>query len=65
MIFVRGFLAPDTRAPALPFAGHRKGGDGLDHYRDFLANLTQIPGVAHIQSSFTLGAFINRSSPNI
>lgn len=26
----------------------------LDHYRDLLAELTRIPGVAHIQSSFAL-----------
>ncbi|SEJ94966.1 transcriptional regulator, AsnC family [Sphingobium sp. AP50] len=37
----------------------------LDHYRDFLEVLTQIPHVAHIQSSFTLKSFINRAAPVI
>ncbi|WP_308813896.1 Lrp/AsnC ligand binding domain-containing protein [Sphingomonas sp. GV3] len=35
----------------------------LQHYRDLLEQLTQIPGVAHIQSSFALKAFINRPAP--
>lgn len=35
----------------------------LDHYRDLLENLTQIPGVAHIQSSFALKSFVNRVAP--
>ena len=35
----------------------------LDHYRDLLDNLTTIPGVAHIQSSFALKSFINRPAP--
>lgn len=35
----------------------------LDHYRDLLENLTQIPGVAHIQSSFALKSFVNRAAP--
>ena len=35
----------------------------LDHYRDLLEDLTQIPGVAHIQSSFALKAFVNRPAP--
>jgi Lrp/AsnC family leucine-responsive transcriptional regulator len=35
----------------------------LDHYRDLLESLTQIPGVAHIQSSFALKSFVNRSAP--
>lgn len=35
----------------------------LDHYRDLLEDLTQIPGVAHIQSSFALKAFVNRAAP--
>jgi DNA-binding Lrp family transcriptional regulator len=37
----------------------------LDHYRDFLDRLTRLPGVAHIQSSFALNAFVNRPSPLI
>lgn len=37
----------------------------LDHYRDILEDLTQIDGVAHIQSSFALKAFVNRSAPLI
>ncbi len=37
----------------------------LDHYRDFLDELTRVPGVAHIQSSFALKSFVNRSSPLI
>jgi Lrp/AsnC family transcriptional regulator, leucine-responsive regulatory protein len=35
----------------------------LPHYRDLLDVLTNIPGVAHIQSSFALKSFINRASP--
>ncbi|VWX54115.1 Bkd operon transcriptional regulator [Novosphingobium sp. 9U] len=35
----------------------------LDHYRDLLESLTQIAGVAHIQSSFALKSFINRPAP--
>lgn len=35
----------------------------LEHYRDLLEQLTQIRGVAHIQSSFALKAFINRPAP--
>ncbi|MDT9599751.1 Lrp/AsnC family transcriptional regulator [Sphingosinicella rhizophila] len=37
----------------------------LDHYRDLLDLLTKVPGVAHIQSSFALKAFINRPAPLI
>jgi len=37
----------------------------LDHYRDFLDRLTRLPGVAHIQSSFALNAFVNRPAPLI
>lgn len=37
----------------------------LDHYRDLLENLTRLSGVAHIQSSFALNAFVNRASPLI
>jgi len=37
----------------------------LDHYRDLLEVLTQIPNVAHIQSSFALKSFINRPAPRI
>jgi Lrp/AsnC family leucine-responsive transcriptional regulator len=35
----------------------------LDHYRDLLEDLTQVKGVAHLQSSFALNSFINRPSP--
>jgi len=35
----------------------------LDHYRDLLESITQIPGVAHIQSSFALKSFVNRAAP--
>lgn len=34
----------------------------LDHYRDLLESLTQVKGVAHLQSSFALKSFINRPS---
>ncbi|RJF91457.1 Lrp/AsnC family transcriptional regulator [Sphingomonas cavernae] len=37
----------------------------LDHYRAFLDELTRLPGVAHIQSSFALNSFVNRPSPLI
>jgi DNA-binding Lrp family transcriptional regulator len=37
----------------------------LEHYRAQLDKLTQIPRVAHIQSSFVLKAFINRPAPLI
>lgn len=35
----------------------------LDHYRDLLEALTRVQGVAHIQSSFALKAFVNRPAP--
>ncbi|MFM9898021.1 Lrp/AsnC family transcriptional regulator [Sphingorhabdus sp.] len=35
----------------------------LAHYRDLLNNLTIVEGVAHIQSSFALKAFVNKPSP--
>lgn len=35
----------------------------LEHYRELLERLTNIPGVAHIQSSFALKSFINRVAP--
>jgi len=35
----------------------------LDHYRDLLETLTSIEGVAHLQSSFALKAFVNRPAP--
>jgi Lrp/AsnC family leucine-responsive transcriptional regulator len=35
----------------------------LDHYQELLSVLTRTPGVAHIQSSFALKAFIRRNSP--
>lgn len=37
----------------------------LEHYRMLLDTLTNISGVAHIQSSFALKAVINRSAPMI
>jgi len=37
----------------------------LSHYQTLLAELTRIPGVAHIQSSFALKTFVRRSSPVI
>lgn len=37
----------------------------LEHYREFLDILTNIPGVAHIQSSFALKSIINRPAPLI
>lgn len=37
----------------------------LDHYRELLDNLTNITGVAHIQSSFALKTVINRPAPLI
>lgn len=37
----------------------------LDHYRELLEDLTQAEGVAHIQSSFALKAFVNRPAPLI
>jgi Lrp/AsnC family leucine-responsive transcriptional regulator len=35
----------------------------LDHYRELLDDLTKVAGVAHIQSSFALKAFVNRPAP--
>jgi DNA-binding Lrp family transcriptional regulator len=35
----------------------------LDHYRDLLEAMTSIDGVAHLQSSFALKAFVNRPAP--
>ena len=37
----------------------------LDRYCEFLETLTNVPGVAHIQSSFALKSFINRPAPLI
>ncbi len=37
----------------------------LDHYRELLDVLTNVSGVAHIQSSFALKAFVNRPAPLI
>ena len=34
----------------------------LEHYHELLTKLTRISGVAHIQSSFALRAFVNRSA---
>ncbi|MDB5431694.1 MAG: transcriptional regulator, AsnC family [Caulobacter sp.] len=34
----------------------------LEHYQDLLTRLTRAPGVAHIESSFALKAFVRRSS---
>jgi len=35
----------------------------LNHYRDLLEVMTSIEGVAHLQSSFALKAFVNRTVP--
>ena len=35
----------------------------LAHYRDLLAKLTEIDGIAHIQSSFVLKSFLARDAP--
>ncbi len=35
----------------------------LAHYRDLLAKLTEIEGIAHIQSSFVLKSFLSRTGP--
>ena len=35
----------------------------LDHYQRLLSELTRCPGVAHIQSSFAIKAFVNRPAP--
>jgi DNA-binding Lrp family transcriptional regulator len=37
----------------------------LAHYRDLLAKLTEIEGIAHIQSNFVLKSFLARSAPLI
>ena len=37
----------------------------LDHYLDLLAELTRIPGVAHIQSSFALKTVLRRNGPQL
>lgn len=37
----------------------------LDHYREFLDALTNIDGVAHIQSSFAVKSFVDRPAPLI
>lgn len=37
----------------------------LDHYRDLLEVMTSIDGVAHLQSSFALKAFVNRPAPMV
>lgn len=37
----------------------------LEHYRALLDILTKVAGVAHIQSSFALKAFVNRPGPLI
>ena len=35
----------------------------LDHYRQLLAHLTKLDGIAHIQSSFVLKTFAHRATP--
>lgn len=35
----------------------------LDHYRELLARLTKLDGIAHIQSSFVLKTFSHRTAP--
>ncbi|WP_445376341.1 Lrp/AsnC family transcriptional regulator [Niveispirillum fermenti] len=37
----------------------------LDHYQTLLEVLTRVPGVANIQSSFALKAFVNRPAPMV
>jgi DNA-binding Lrp family transcriptional regulator len=37
----------------------------LEHYRDLLGQLTRIEGIAHIESSFVLKSFKERSVPTI
>ena len=37
----------------------------LNHYRELLDELTKVEGVAHIQSSFALKAFVNKPAPVI
>lgn len=34
----------------------------LEHYQEVLTRLTRTPGVAHVESSFALKAFVRRSS---
>lgn len=35
----------------------------MAHYRDLLSKLTEIEGIAHIQSSFVLKTFLSRAAP--
>jgi Lrp/AsnC family leucine-responsive transcriptional regulator len=35
----------------------------LEHYRGLLGQLTRLEGIAHIQSSFVLKAFVSRGAP--
>lgn len=35
----------------------------MEHYRSLLDRLTQVPGIAHIQSSFVLKTFLSRDAP--
>jgi len=35
----------------------------LSHYQDLLGKLTEIEGIAHIQSSFVLNSFLSRPAP--
>lgn len=37
----------------------------LDHYRGFMEKLTEIEGIAHINSSFVLNTFMNRAGPSL
>lgn len=37
----------------------------LEHYRDLLGQLTKMTGIAHIESSFVLKSFKERSAPTI
>lgn len=65
----------EAAAAALPevMSGHLMSGSqdymlhafvrDLSHYRDLLAKLTEIEGIAHIQSSFVLKSFLSRSAP--
>lgn len=65
----------EAAAAALPevMSGHLMSGSqdymlhafvrDLAHYRDLLAKLTEIDGIAHIQSSFVLKSFLARAAP--
>ncbi|MFC3052526.1 Lrp/AsnC family transcriptional regulator [Kordiimonas pumila] len=37
----------------------------LEHYREFLSVLSKVQGIAHIQSSFVLNTFTQRTAPMV